>query len=473
MDSQHPQASERRFVHRVVAWSCVIAAIIVAVVLFAHSYAPQLRLFRISMLLSSGQVDEALAQIDSLDASSVDADSVGSLRYQAALILERQGRTDDALAIFASLTDFANASERAKGIQYTKAAALESSGQLEEAAQAYYLLGDYADSPQRYADCMSILHPTVTPSPTPDPTTAPTPTPIVSATFAVVPRAQTATPQPVLTPAPTTVAEALQAGREAAPYGVLAVGERHTVGVCADGTVVATGSNEFGQCDVSGWTRAVQVAAGAAHTVALLDDGSVLATGDNTYGQCDVSAWRGVTQIAANAYDTFGLLQDGTIVHCGYHPYEEISAWHSIRKISAGSYGMLAIYDGGVLATHPSLQLSGFICDAGVSRGYSVGLQEDGAVVSSGVSLPDWTQIVSVSCGENAVLALDVTGTVHACFFRSSETAQPDAISQRVIALAAGSTHYALLLEDGTVTCFGNNSNGQCNVSEWSLRTTR
>ena len=28
----------------------------------------------------------------------------------------------------------------------------------------------------------------------------------------------------------------------------------YTVGLKADGTVVATGWNEYGQCDVSGWT---------------------------------------------------------------------------------------------------------------------------------------------------------------------------------------------------------------------------
>lgn len=28
----------------------------------------------------------------------------------------------------------------------------------------------------------------------------------------------------------------------------------HTVGLKSDGTVVATGWNEYGQCDVSGWT---------------------------------------------------------------------------------------------------------------------------------------------------------------------------------------------------------------------------
>ena len=38
----------------------------------------------------------------------------------------------------------------------------------------------------------------------------------------------------------------------------IAAGRRHTVGLKSDGTVVAMGDNEYGQCDVSGW-RGIQL----------------------------------------------------------------------------------------------------------------------------------------------------------------------------------------------------------------------
>lgn len=34
---------------------------------------------------------------------------------------------------------------------------------------------------------------------------------------------------------------------------IISTGDYHTVGVKSDGTVVATGDNEYGQCDVSDW----------------------------------------------------------------------------------------------------------------------------------------------------------------------------------------------------------------------------
>ncbi|WP_240986091.1 RCC1 domain-containing protein [Acididesulfobacillus acetoxydans] len=48
------------------------------------------------------------------------------------------------------------------------------------------------------------------------------------------------------------------------------------------------------QCNVSGWRDIVAVAAGCAHTIGLKSDGTVVAVGDNEYGQCDVSDWRGI-----------------------------------------------------------------------------------------------------------------------------------------------------------------------------------
>lgn len=49
------------------------------------------------------------------------------------------------------------------------------------------------------------------------------------------------------------------------------------------------------------------VAAGRLHTVALREDGTVLATGDNQFGQCDVETWSDIVTIAAGKYHTVGV----------------------------------------------------------------------------------------------------------------------------------------------------------------------
>ena len=59
---------------------------------------------------------------------------------------------------------------------------------------------------------------------------------------------------------------------------------RHTVGLCKDGTVVATGDNNAQQCDVGSWTDIVAIAAGDSFTMGLRRDGTVLTVGSTEKG---------------------------------------------------------------------------------------------------------------------------------------------------------------------------------------------
>ena len=65
----------------------------------------------------------------------------------------------------------------------------------------------------------------------------------------------------------------------------------HTVAVKTDGTVIASGDIQYGQCEVEDWQSIAAVTAGERHTVALTTDGKLLATGDNEAGQCSVEGW--------------------------------------------------------------------------------------------------------------------------------------------------------------------------------------
>ena len=74
-----------------------------------------------------------------------------------------------------------------------------------------------------------------------------------------------------------------------------------------DGTVVAVGDNESGQCDVSDWTDIVAVSVGDYHTIGLKSDGTVVAVGANDIGQCDVSDWTDIVAVSAGSGCTVGL----------------------------------------------------------------------------------------------------------------------------------------------------------------------
>jgi hypothetical protein len=151
-----------------------------------------------------------------------------------------------------------------------------------------------------------------------------------------------------------------------ADFGVnpmVAAGYDHTVGLKDDGTVVATGDNSYGQCDVDSWTGIVQVAAGAYHTVGLKDDGTVVATGDGTFGRCNVGGWTGIVQVAAGGYHTVGVKSDGTVVAVGRESAGQINVggWTDIVQVAAGEYHTVGLKDDGTVVTTTYHDVSGWM----------------------------------------------------------------------------------------------------------------
>lgn len=76
----------------------------------------------------------------------------------------------------------------------------------------------------------------------------------------------------------------------------LACGHDFTAGVRRDGTVILAGTNQnVSECE--NWNDVVLIDAegiNGGHVVALRSDGTVVATGDNKYGECDVSDWNDI-----------------------------------------------------------------------------------------------------------------------------------------------------------------------------------
>ena len=71
----------------------------------------------------------------------------------------------------------------------------------------------------------------------------------------------------------------------------IAVSPFHTVGLRPDGTAIASGDVQYGQCDLESWTDLLAIAAGERHTLGVRKNGSVIAAGDDSAGQCQVTDW--------------------------------------------------------------------------------------------------------------------------------------------------------------------------------------
>ncbi len=90
----------------------------------------------------------------------------------------------------------------------------------------------------------------------------------------------------------------------------------HAVALRKDGTVVAWGRNEYGQCNVpKDLPPAVHVGAGFNHSIALLEDGTIRCWGQNKYRQCDIGIDPNekFTAIHASHFWNAAMRIDGTV----------------------------------------------------------------------------------------------------------------------------------------------------------------
>ena len=481
MDNEQKQMRRRVLVLITIATIVFFALGLVFAVL--HERIPQRRIEKIESLLDAGnsaaarrlagrEDDEALresyfARCDYLDAEAAFAEgdwaaargfyaAAGSYEdsedkarlcdYRRAEELLSAGSPEEAEALFTSLGGFEDAADRALGCRYERASALESAGELSEAGALFASLGGYLDAETRLVR-------------------------IATAVTGISDEDEALSVFRGMTPEARAKREALGALRDALPQGIIAVGFYHTVGLQSDGTVVACGDNSYGQCDVGALHDVKAVAAGAYHTVALHSDGTVSAIGRDSEEQCATAEWRNVTAIAASDYATFGLTEDGTLLCTGFYDYTEPESWSGLKAVAGGSYNLAALRADGSVWSYPALKGLDALRGAevlDVNTGYAVAVLGDGSVVSTNFDLSAWHDILAVSASSTAILALDAQGRVSAHFFRESDRIDFSSVTDAV-AIAAGGTHFAVVLSDGSVRVFGETENGAGMTADWSL----
>ena len=345
---------------------------------------------------------------------------IPAVNYSKAEKLLAAGDYGNAIAAFAALGDYKDAAERIpqtedakieaqKAQNYADAELLLASGDYDGAAEVFEALGGYKDAAEKMAQA-EISNDYV------DTEQLQVQEKNVEAALAFY----------KLSGYKDARERSLALWDDIAKRDSISARDDHTVGLKADGTVAAVGYNEDGQCNVSGWTDIVAVAAGGNHTVGLKADGTVMAVGSNGYGQCDVSGWRDIVAVAAGSSHTVGLKADGTVVAVGnnYRGRCNVSDWTDIVAISAGNRHTVGLKaDGTVVAVgwnkYGQCNVSGWTDIVAISAGSdsTVGLKADGTVVAVGdneygqCDVSDWTDIVAISVDDHTV-GLKKDGTV-------------------------------------------------------------
>ena len=381
------------------------------------------------------------------------------VQYEAATTMVQNGEYDEAIAVFEALGEYKDAPMQAKKTQYVKGESLMAKDDYDAATAAYQAAGDYNDAATKAKEAQYKKGKRLFTEQDNE---------AAARAFASAVGYQDA------------LKRSYQIRYRDLSEGKIAAGD-HTVGLKSDGTVVATGWNEEGQCDVSGWRDIIAVSADN-HTVGLKSDGTVVATGKNKFGQCDVSGWKDIVAISVGGNHTVGLKSDGTVIATGYNGYGQcdVSSWQDIVAVSADEYHTVGLKsDGTVVATGKNEDGECDVSDwrdiVAVSAGYchTVGLKSDGTVVAKGstwhdqCNVSDWQDIVAISAGSFYTVGLKSDGTVVAT--GDNEYGQCDVSGWRdIVAVAAASLHTVGLKSDGTVVAAGSNWSGISDVSDWT-----
>ena len=408
----------------------IIVVVVAAALLMTKVIIPGNAYKKAESLLESGQYEEASAAFEALgdyrdsrqrieDCKTAEIES----DYQAANKLVEEGRFEEAIAAFQALGDYKDSAEQIPEVYYKKAQHLYETGDIAHAAMLFGELEDYKDAQFQCAKLWESI----------------------------------------------------------AVRDTISAGTYHTVGLKADGTVVAVGRNDDGRCNVSGWEDIVAVGAGDFHTVGLKADGTVVAVGRDDEDQCNISGWKDIVAVSTRCRHTVGLKADGTVVAVGMNKYDQcnVSDWKDIVAVSAGEFHTVGLKaDGTVVAvgekSNGQCNVSGWKDIVAVSAGrfHTVGLKADGTVVAVGrnnsgqCNVTGWKGVVAVSAEFSHTVGLKADGTVVAV--GQNDDGQCDASGwEDIVEVSAGAFYTVGLKADGTVVAVGRNDDGECDVGGW------
>jgi alpha-tubulin suppressor-like RCC1 family protein/tRNA A-37 threonylcarbamoyl transferase component Bud32 len=309
-----------------------------------------------------------------------------------------------------------------------------------------------------------------------------------------------------LTPTQTS---SLGEGRTAV---AITAGNAHTCAILDDGSVSCWGYNAYGrlgdgttnerntptQTSSLGFGRtAVAINAGNAHTCAILDDGSVSCWGFNAYGRLgdgttnerntptqtdSLGTDRTAVAITAGEYHTCAILDDGSVSCWGRNYYGQIGDGTTTDRNTPTQTSSLGVGRTAVAITGGNAHTCAILDDRSVSCWGSNGDGQLGDGTYTNRNTPTQTFIlgegrtaVAISAGYAHTCAILDDGSV-SCWGRNNYGQLGDGtnnerntptqtsslgVGRTAVAITAGNAHTCAILDDGSVSCWGRNANGQ------------
>jgi len=235
-------------------------------------------------------------------------------------------------------------------------------------------------------------------------------------------------------------------------------GNEHSMAIKSDGTLWATGNNNFGQLGLGNIDNVViftqvgndtdwdQVACGLHHTMAIKSDGTLWGTGRNLQGQLGLG-----DNVNRNIFNKVGTNNDWIQVACGEYYTISIKENGTLWGTGDNHWGQLGLDD--------------------------YGQDSDRNVFTQEIGLD--TNWVQVACGDYHTLAIKSNGTLWGTgtnhygelgigggYFYKIIFTQEESISDKWDQVDCGGNHSISLKSDGTLWSTGQNHYGQLGLGD-------
>jgi len=323
-----------------------------------------------------------------------------------------------------------------------------------------------------------------------------------------------------------TQTSSLGTGRTAV---AISSGIGHTCAILDDGSVSCWGWNYFGQLgdgttvnrttptqtsSLGTGRTAVAISSGSLHTCAILDDGSVSCWGNNNGGHLgdgtttgrntptqtsSLGTNRTAVAISSGGYHTCAILDNGTVSCWGWNAVGQLGdgtggdSTNDYNRNTPTQTSSLGTGRTAVAISSGTLKTCAILDDGSVScwGSNSIGQLGDGTTTDSNTP----TQTASLGTGRTAVAISSGFGSTCAILDDASVScwgynlygqlgdgttnnrstpAQTSSLGtgRTAVAISSGYYHACALLDDATVSCWGNNSYGQLGDGTYTDRNT-
>jgi alpha-tubulin suppressor-like RCC1 family protein len=245
-----------------------------------------------------------------------------------------------------------------------------------------------------------------------------------------------------------------------------------TFSIAASGKLSVWGNNGCFPYVLAG-QGLTQIGAGYVHIAGLKTDGSLLALGSNSYGQTDVPAGNDYTAVAVGYYHNLAIKSDGTVVGWDSSGQIDVPTDNDFTAVSAGrghSLGLKAdgsLVGWGSLATAPAG--NDYIAIA-AGDNHNIALKADGSLIGWGndysgqATVPAGNDYIAVAAGERVSFAIKEDGSIVGWGDNVGDILDLIPDGNDYVNIAVSGSHGLAIKTDGSVVGWGQNYSGQADA---------